>query len=272
MSLSSDLKVLYHMILRPIRGKTHQQRLESFYQGQAEAYDSFRARLLRGRQELYQALEVPQGGVWVEMGGGTGSNLEYLADRIDRLAKVYVVDLSSSLLEVAQKRIDQHGWNNVETVQADATTWRPAEGHVDVVTFSYSLTMIPDWFAAVDHANALLTPGGTLGVVDFYVSRKYPAEGLRRHSWLTRTFWPTWFSSDNVFPNPDHIPYLQKKFHFQALKESWAKVPYTLFAHVPYYTLVATKPGSGESTAASLVTAETSCEATATQATVSSHQ
>ena len=37
--------------------------------------------------------------------------------------------------------------------------WEPDEGlgHVDLVTFSYSLTMIPDWFAAMDNANALLT-------------------------------------------------------------------------------------------------------------------
>ena len=34
--------------------------------------------------------------------------------------------------------------------------------------------MIPDWFAAVDHAWRLLRPGGTIGVVDFYVGRKHP--------------------------------------------------------------------------------------------------
>ena len=56
---------------------------------------------------------------------------------------------------------------------------------MDVVTFSYSLTMIPDWFLAVDHAWRLLRPGGTIGVVDFYVSRKHPDPGWRRHPWST---------------------------------------------------------------------------------------
>jgi len=30
MSLASDFRVLYHMVLSPIRGKSHAERLESF--------------------------------------------------------------------------------------------------------------------------------------------------------------------------------------------------------------------------------------------------
>ena len=43
---------------------------------------------------------------------------------------------------------------------ADATTFQPDAGKADVVTFSYSLTMIPDWFAAIDNALAMLRPAG----------------------------------------------------------------------------------------------------------------
>ena len=86
--------------------------------------------------------------------------MEYLADRIGKLNKVYVLDLSHSLLEVAKKRIATRGWSNVETIEADATTFQPAGGQVDVVTFSYSLTMIPDWFGAIENALAMLKPGG----------------------------------------------------------------------------------------------------------------
>ena len=175
MALLADLRVLYHLVLKPVRGKDHADRMENFYAGQAEAYDDFRKRLLKGRQELYDQIEVPDGGVWVEMGGGTGSNLEYLGDRIHRLSKVYVVDLADSLLEVATQRAEQKGWNNVEAVAADATSWQ-VDGGADVVTFSYSLTMIPDWFGAIENAKRLLKPTGKLGVVDFYVSRKFPAE------------------------------------------------------------------------------------------------
>ena len=242
MGLFSDLKVLYHLTMKPIRGKDHASRMESFYGGQAEAYDSFRKRLLKGREELWDLLEVPDGGVWVDMGGGTGANLENLGQNIDRLEKAYVVDLSTSLLDVASERFKARGWANAEAVEADATLWQPPEGAADVVTFSYSLTMIPDWFAAIENAVAMLKPGGTIGVVDFYVSRKYPQEGLTRHGWLTRSFWPVWFASDNVFPSTDHVPFLHRRFEPLQFREYRGKVPYFPILRMPYYLFVGRKP------------------------------
>jgi S-adenosylmethionine-diacylgycerolhomoserine-N-methlytransferase len=242
MSVLSDLKILYHMAVKPVRGKDHAARLESFYSGQAGAYDDFRRRLLQGREELFTSLPVPEQGVWVDMGGGTGSNLEYLGPPLGRLAKAYVVDLSTSLLKVAGDRIEHNGWKNVEAVEADATLFRPAEGQADVVTFSYSLTMIPDWFAALENALAMLKPGGLVGVVDFYVSRKFPADGRTRHGWSTRWFWPLWFASDNVFLSSDHVPYLQRHFEAVSFHEHRAKVPYLPLGRVPYYRFVGRKP------------------------------
>lgn len=241
MGFLADVKILYHLALKPVRGQDHASRMESFYSGQAEAYDDFRKRLLKGRQELYSAIAAPEGGTWIDMGGGTGANLDYLGEQLPRLGKAYVLDLSPSLLAVARQRIAQRGWSNVETVEADATTYQPPSGPVDVVTFSYSLTMIPDWFAAVEHALSILKPGGILGVVDFYVARKYPAGGLARHRWLTRTFWPTWFAMDNVFPSPDHVPFLHRHFEVLKFEEHLAKVPYIPLLRAPYYLFVGRK-------------------------------
>jgi S-adenosylmethionine-diacylgycerolhomoserine-N-methlytransferase len=265
MSLASDLKILYHLALKPVRGQSHAARMESFYAGQAEAYDDFRRRLLRGRQELWNLMPAPAGGTWIDMGGGTGANLEFFQQqesgakdqesetrkrapgdpdqsrRLAGLEKLYVLDLSPSLLKVAQRRIAERGWTNVETVEADATTFRPPCGAVDVVTFSYSLTMIPDWFAAIENALAILKPGGLIGVVDFYVGRKYPHSSFARHGWWTRTFWPAWFAMDNVYPSPDHVPFLHRHFDVLHFEEHRAKVPYLPLGRVPYYLFVGRK-------------------------------
>jgi S-adenosylmethionine-diacylgycerolhomoserine-N-methlytransferase len=241
MSIAADLKILYHLTVAPIRGGTHAERLESFYSGQADGYDSFRARLLKGREETYRAIPAEPGAVWIDLGGGTGSNLECLGERISRLGKVYLVDLSPSLLAKARQRISDRGWRNVETVAADATTFVPAEGQADIVTFSYSLTMIPDWFAALEQARRLLRPGGTIGVVDFYVSRKHAETSRRRHGWFTRTFWPAWFARDNVFLSPDHVPYLHRAFDCLEFAEETARVPYLPWPRVPYYRFVGRK-------------------------------
>jgi S-adenosylmethionine-diacylgycerolhomoserine-N-methlytransferase len=244
MSLAADLKMLFHLTLAPVRGSTHAERMNSFYGDQAQGYDDFRRRLLPGRETLCRSLDLPNGGVWLDLGGGTGQNLESRADRIPALKRVYVVDLAAKLLDVARRRALEHGWTNVETVEADATTFTPLEP-VDVVTFSYSLTMIPDWPAVLEQAERVLKPGGTIGIVDFYVSRKYADPPRTRHSWFTRTFWPTWFAMDNVFLSGDHLPTLVRRFKPIRCDEGRAKVPYLPFVRVPYYLFVGRKRTTG---------------------------
>jgi len=241
MSFIADLKILYHLALRPVRGKDHAQRMESFYSGQAEGYDDFRKRLLQGREEVFQRISTDRSGIWVDLGGGTGANLEFIGPAISQFQKVYIVDLASSLLKIVEKRSAQRGWKNVEAVTADATTWTPPEGSADIVTFSYSLTMIPDWFAAIENAIRILKPGGLIGVVDFYVARKHPSEGMKQHAWSTRNFWPVWFSNDNVFPSPDHLPFLKSHFTTVFQAEHKAKVPYLPLVRTPYYQFIGMK-------------------------------
>jgi len=77
---------------------------------------------------MIEALQsCPKGAVWVDMGGGTGHNIEVMAKygKLENFSKVYIVDLSTSLLKVASDRIKTFGWKNVEVVEADATSWVP---------------------------------------------------------------------------------------------------------------------------------------------------
>jgi S-adenosylmethionine-diacylgycerolhomoserine-N-methlytransferase len=238
MTLLADLRILCRLAFPRADEDDPGVRLEAFYHDQAEGYDDFRRRLLHGREEMMRGLELAPGARLLDMGGGTGSNLEYLDDRWDRLASVEVVDLCPALLRVARARVARRGWDKVDVVQGDATTYEPSGGPADAVTFSYSLTMMPDWFRAVDRAHALLRPGGMVGVADFYVARKWPAPGLRRHSAWQRWFWPWWFSRDNVFLSPDILPYLQSWFQTVRLEERLGRVPYLPGLKVPYYIFI----------------------------------
>ena len=237
MTVFQDIHTLYRMAVAPIRGTTHAQRLESFYGTQAKGYDNFRERLLQGRRELINDLDLSSGEIWLDMGAGTGANLEFAVHQVPNLGQVYLVDLCPSLLSVAEERIARHGWSTVETIQADVATFKPPH-QVDAITFSYSLTMIPNWIQALLNARALLKPGGRIGVVDFYVSQKYPAPGRVRHNWWLRHFWPVWFETDNVHLSKDHLPFLGDTFKAQTIAESMAKVPYLPGLRVPYYRFV----------------------------------
>jgi S-adenosylmethionine-diacylgycerolhomoserine-N-methlytransferase len=239
--MAGDLAVIRQLLRGEPRHGEHKDRLERFYAPQAGAYDRFRERLLHGRKELIDALPVGPGDRVVELGGGTGRNLEFFGERLHGFASVTLVDLCPPLLERARARCAAKGWDNVACIEADATRFGPAQP-VDAVYLSYSLTMIPDWFAAIDNALAMLRPGGIIGVVDFYVSRKHPAHGLKRHGLFDRTFWPLWFGHDGVRPNPDHLPYLLAHTQQVELVETQARVPYLPGLRCPHYRFIGRRP------------------------------
>jgi hypothetical protein len=85
---ASDFQVMKSMFLADVKGATQQERLESFYVSQADLYDSYRCRMLHGRLPMVRAMPAPKNGVWVDMGGGTASNLEFFGENLNHFSKV----------------------------------------------------------------------------------------------------------------------------------------------------------------------------------------
>ncbi len=235
MTLLTEPRVLWRLLRGIPRHGSATQRLEKFYAPQADAYDRTRESLLRGRRPMLELLDLPAGGHLVELGAGTGAILDLLGNRANGLGRISLVDVCTPLLAVARRRAA--AMSNVTVIEADATSWRP-EAPVDAVVLSYALTMIPDWFLAVDNACSMLKPGGIIGVTDFHVSRRDPPVGLVRHGFATRTFWPLWFGHDGVRPNPDHLPYLMTRFDPGVVLERKAAIPGLAGLRAPYYVFI----------------------------------
>ncbi|KAF7548979.1 hypothetical protein G7046_g8491 [Stylonectria norvegica] len=262
----SFLLFFWSSFIKPHQGDskgTQQDALESFYKKQAGAYDATRRVLLRGREDMLalvaaqleaKAKDTAAGGktkrVWVDIGGGTGFNIEAMSANVnvpEFFSSVYLVDFSPSLCEVAMKRFERLGWKNVKVVCEDARKFRledyesgmvvnsvpprspalsyfakprPDFGGADLITLSYSLSMIPDYYSVVDSVTSLLSPQGILGVVDFYVQNKtdfafrnYTGGLVDRHvNFFSRNFWRSWFDLDRVGLEPSRRDYLEYKF------------------------------------------------------------
>lgn len=220
------------------RTGTAAERLQAFYAPQASRYDTFRRRLLHGREELIRRLPAAAGDVVVELGCGTGENLERFGLRAAGLRRLVLVDLCPALLDQARRRAARFA--NVEVVEADITRYRPSEP-VDCVYLSYALTMVDDWRAAIANAVAMIRPGGTLGVVDFYVSSARPAPDGSRHPAWERWLWRRWFAHDGVRLDPDHLARLQVAMPDCQKLESRGHVPYLPGLTVPYYVFIGRK-------------------------------
>jgi S-adenosylmethionine-diacylgycerolhomoserine-N-methlytransferase len=226
-ALRNDWVILRQMLRGIPRHGSHAENLQAFYGAQAQDYDRFRERLLRGRAALIARLPLPMNAHVVELGGGTGRNVGFFGERLGNIAAFDLVDLCPALLARARERLRAHA--QVRVVEADATIFQPS-APVDCVYFSYALTMIPDWRTALANALAMLKPGGTLGVVDFHYSPKHDA--------FTRHFWRRWFAHDGVRLDPAHLDTLRQQLPDHELIEARASVPYLPLLRVPYYVFV----------------------------------
>ena len=235
--MRGEAAVLARLVRGMPRGASHAAALAAFYGPQAGQYDRLRERLLQGRAELMAALPLPRAAHVVELGGGTGRNAEFLGERLAGLASYTVVDLCRPLLERARERAQRIACLRV--VEADATVWQP-DAPVDAVVFSYSLTMIPDWPAAIANAVAMLRPGGTLAAVDFHVSSAQAPPDHVQHGALTRWFWPRWFAHDGVRLDARQLETLCRLVPRHALVQDRAPVPWLPLARVPYYRFAGT--------------------------------
>ena len=239
MSPLAEARVLFALARGASRVGSHAEQLQRFYAPQAETYDAFRERLLHGRRELVDLLPAAAGHRVVELGAGTGRNLEFFGQRLEQVEQVEAVDLCPALLNVARRR-----WAdapNVRIVEADATRYVPAR-QVDLVYFSYALTMMPDWRGAVDNAVSMLRPGGTLGVVDFYLPAAHGGEGRFSQRARANRFWRAWFAHDGVRLSEEHLPYLRSRLIADACLERAGAVPYLPWLRVPHYIFVGRKP------------------------------
>lgn len=114
----------------------------------------------------------PYANILVQVGGGTGWNIQAMAEFVnvpEFFSQVYLVDFSPSLCSVAKQRFEKLGWKNIRVVCEDARKFRLEDyenaisggktpsrspslsyfsqkraehGGADLVTMSYSLSMM----------------------------------------------------------------------------------------------------------------------------------
>ncbi|ORY82611.1 hypothetical protein BCR37DRAFT_410004 [Protomyces lactucae-debilis] len=258
--LRTVLTFAYYCFIKPLGKHAGQgDRLDRFYAGQANVYDKTRTTLLKGRETMLSMLAAEikerkmlgKGLVWVDIGGGTGYNIEAMNDNIplNQFEAIYLVDLCGPLLDVARQRLK--AFTNVHIIQADATVLPLDRDYVDVVTMSYSLSMIPPYFKVIDRVLELLRPEGLVSVVDFFTSNKNDdsAEPSRQGNLLNRLFWKSWFEFDHVDLNPARRDYLEHKFQVVKSLSCRNNMILPSIVSIPYYIYLGQKPLEGSSRA-----------------------
>jgi S-adenosylmethionine-diacylgycerolhomoserine-N-methlytransferase len=157
--------------------------MDRHYRFQRYIYDATRTHYLLGRKHLIRVLTPPPGGTVLEIGCGTAWNLVRVA-RAYPSARVHGMDVSRAMLETAAASVSRHRLGGrIRLAQGDATAFDPqglfGTPVFDRVFFSYALSMIPAWKAALDEAAPCIAPKGSLHIADFGACEQLPA-GFKR--------------------------------------------------------------------------------------------
>jgi S-adenosylmethionine-diacylgycerolhomoserine-N-methlytransferase len=173
--------------------------MDRMYRRQRHIYDLSRKFYLLGRDEAIESLHAGAGDGVLEIGCGTGRNLVKLA-RAYPQARLFGLDVSREMLASAAASLARAGLSaRVALGRADATAFDPEAlfgcARFERVMISYALSMIPPWREALAQALDVLSPGGSLHVVDFGDCAGLPGpfrSGLRR-----------WLAAFDVTPRDD---------------------------------------------------------------------
>ncbi|MBU0617644.1 MAG: methyltransferase domain-containing protein [Planctomycetes bacterium] len=158
--------------------------VQTFYRYHAYVYDWTRWAILHGRRRAVARLQLRPDSEVLEVGCGTGLNFRYLLEQLDpERGRLVGLDFSPDMLRRARKRVAANGWTNVELIEADAARLDLGR-RFDGILFAYSLTLIPDWRAAIDRAEQHLKPGGRLVVLDFGQFKRWGPFGALLRGWL----------------------------------------------------------------------------------------
>jgi S-adenosylmethionine-diacylgycerolhomoserine-N-methlytransferase len=144
----------------------HAALMDEVYRGQRHIYDFTRKYYLFGRDTLIEGLDAKPGMRALEVACGTGRNLAKIGKAWPGV-RLFGLDISAEMLKSARAALG----DEAQLGEGDACSFDAAallgEPQFDRIVLSYSLSMIPDWEGALDHAASLLAPGGELHVVDF---------------------------------------------------------------------------------------------------------
>lgn len=98
----------------------------------------------------------------LEIGCGTGNVTAWIAKQVGAAGSVTAVDISTEQLEVARKKIEVNGFQNVDFVADSAESLEAVRGEFDLVYCRFLLIHLQNPVAALKKMKSKLAKGGVL--------------------------------------------------------------------------------------------------------------
>lgn len=122
-----------------------------------------------------KALALTGGESLLDVGCGTGIYFKALQPAVGPSGRIVGVEFSPKMRALAERRIAENGWQNVEVRAGDATKDDLGFEEYDVAVANTSLSAMTDAATALDSIYRALRPGGKLYVTDVQPSGLFRA-------------------------------------------------------------------------------------------------
>lgn len=141
------------------------QAIEEIFDGAAARYDRAGPSLFRQfGARLVELMAIRPGARVLDVGTGTGAALIPAAQRVGASGRVVGIDLSSAMLQEAERTARRVGLVNFELQKMDAEHLEFADHSFDVVVCGFSLFFLPAMDTALREMHRVCKPGGRIGV------------------------------------------------------------------------------------------------------------
>lgn len=125
----------------------------------------------KARTQAIKQLQLSEGKTVLNVPVGTGQNFEYFQHYLNNKGVIVGVDISSGMLDKAQKKIDQHQWHNVQLLNQDITNLETNVKYFDAILCDLGLSGFPQWQAVIDSLITMLSPNGRIVIMDWYIEK-----------------------------------------------------------------------------------------------------
>ncbi|MFA7483649.1 MAG: arsenite methyltransferase [Vulcanimicrobiota bacterium] len=119
---------------------------------------------------------IQEGEIVVDLGSGGGLDVFLAAQKVGSSGKVFGIDMTPEMLQLARMNAEKSGFENVEFLEGEIDAIPLPDGSADLVISNCVINLAADKNEVFREIHRILKPGGRVAVSDIALKQELPSE------------------------------------------------------------------------------------------------